>query len=246
MTNLPKAVLKKLFYMHTISRVITYSGLLCFTALVMCGCEDNEEEANILDTPLLNPQASSIPQENAIRIEWEISGEDNLAGCKIYRGTSSEEDFVVIATVSEKDGYYEDADVSTGIAYHYKISVFDDSGNESDRSDAVNYTLLEKPTPVEPADQAVVETLTPTFTWLGVSGASAYTVHLHSRSADGKTWDEIWQSEKVYPYQDLRKAYNDDNLALKPLEIGMTYRWRVDSSGGRYSGSQSRWRYFSV
>jgi len=232
---------------YIIGRVIACSGLLLLVILIICGCEDDGQEAHIPDTPLLNPQASSIPQQNAIRIEWDVSGEDNLSGCKIYRSLSSEEEeFQIIATVSEKDGYYEDTDVSVGVKYYYKISAFDDNGNESDKSDAANYTLLEKPTPIEPADQTAIETLTPTFAWLGVSGASAYDIRLYSRVADEETWDEIWHSERVYPYQDLRKTYNDDNLASKPLETGMTYKWRVDSSAGRSAGSQSRWRYFSV
>jgi len=215
--------------------------------LVICGCEAGGPDADIPKTPLLHPQATTIPQQNAIRIEWDVSAEEDLAGYKVYRSTSPEEkDSQIIATVSEKDGYYEDTEVSIGVRYYYRISAFDDSGNESDKSDTVDYTLLEKPALIEPADQAVVKTTMPTFVWLGVSGASAYTVHVYSRAADGTTWEEIWHSEKIYPYQDLRKTYNDDNLALKPLERGMTYKWRVDSSGGQSTGSQSRWRYFTV
>jgi hypothetical protein len=37
--------------------------------LVICGCEAGGPEADIPKTPLLHPQASTIPQQNAIRVE---------------------------------------------------------------------------------------------------------------------------------------------------------------------------------
>jgi hypothetical protein len=201
----------------------------------------------------LHPQASTIPQQNAIRIEWEVSSNqavsstENLAGYKVYRSKSPEEsDFQVIAAASEKDSYYEDTDVSIGTKYYYRVSAFNDNGNESDKSNTVDYTLLGKPALIEPADQSVIKTTKPAFKWLSVSGASAYTVLVHGSGADGTTWEEIWQSERVYPYQDLRRMYNDDGHASKLLENGGTYRWRVDCSGGRSAGSQSRWWYFVV
>ncbi len=227
-------------------RNIVHWGLLFLIVLTVCDCESGDPETDIPEIPSIHPQATTIPQQNAIRIEWDMDPGASLAGYKIYRSTSSEaETFQNIASVSERDGYYEDTDVTIGLKYYYRISAFDDE-NESDKSDIVSYTLLEKPTLVEPADQAVVVAAMPTFAWLGVSGASAYTVRVHSHGIDGGAWEEIWQSEKVYPYQDLRKEYNNDNLAGKPLERGINYRWRVDSSAGRSAGSQSRWRYFTV
>ena len=226
-------------------RNVMYRNLLFLTFLIISGCEAGGPEKEIPEAPLLHPQASTIPQQDAIIIEWDVSTEDNLI--RVYRSESSDEkDFQLIATVPEKDGYYEDSDVRIGITYYYKVSALDDLGNESDKSDSVKYTLLEKPTLIEPQDQAIIGTKIPDFAWLGVSGASAFTVRVYSRADDGRSWEEIWHSEKVYPYQDLRKTYNDDNLALKPLESGMACRWRVDSTGGRWSGSQSRWQHFSV
>jgi hypothetical protein len=226
-------------------RNVMYRNLLFLTFLIISGCEAGGPEKEIPEAPLLHPQASTIPQQDAIIIEWDVSTEDNLL--RVYRSESSDEkDYQLVATVPERDGYYEDGDVRIGITYYYKISALDDLGNESDKSDSVGYTLLEKPILIEPPDQAIIGTKRPDFAWLVVSGASAFTVRVYSRADDGRSWEEIWHSERVYPYQDLRKTYDDDNLALKPLESGMTCRWRVDSTGGGSSGSQSRWRYFSV
>jgi hypothetical protein len=195
----------------------------------------------------LHPQATTIPQQNVIRIEWDTGSEANLAGYKVYRGVCVEEKiYERIAIISYGENHYDDADVTVGVKYHYRISAFNQGGSESNLSDMVSYTLLEKPVLVSPADQAVIETTKPAFTWLDVSGVSAYTIHVHSRSADGGLWKEIWESEKVYPYQPLRREYNDDSLAIEPLESGRSYRWRVDSSGGRSAGSQSRWWHFTV
>jgi hypothetical protein len=221
--------------------------LLLLAALMICGCEAGGPESYVPKTSILRPQASGIPHQSAIRIEWDVSTEEYPAGYRIYRSTSLEEDsFQIIATASEQDNYYEDTDANIETKYYYRISAVDDSGNESGESDIVEYTLLGKPTLIEPADQAVIETTIPTFVWLGVSGASFYTIRVFSRAAEGGVWEEIWHGERVYPYQDLRKTYNDDKLALKPLENGMTCKWRVDSSGGKSVGSQSRWNYFIV
>ena len=228
-------------------RNVMYRNLLFLTFLIISGCEAGGPEKEIPEAPLLHPQASTIPQQDAIIIEWDVNTGGNLLRCRVYRSESSDErDYQLIATVPEQDGYYEDSDVRIGITYYYKISALDDLGNESDKSDSVNYTLLEKPILIEPPDQAIIETKRPDFAWLGVSGASAFTVRVYSRADDGRSWEEIWHSERVYPYQNLRKTYDDDSLALRPLESGMTCRWRVDSTGGRWSGSQSRWQNFSV
>lgn len=228
-------------------RNVMYRSLLFLTFLTIFGCEAGGPEKEIPETPLLHPQASTIPQQDAIIIEWDVNTGDNLLRCRIYRSESSEEeDFQLIATVLERDGHYEDNGVRIGFTYYYRISALDDLGNESGKSDSVNYTLLEKPALIEPPDQAIIETNRPDFAWLSVSGASAFTVCVYSRADDGRSWEEIWHSERVYPYQSLRKTYNDDSLAIKALESGMVCRWRVDSTGGRWSGSQSRWRYFSV
>ena len=221
-------------------------GSLFLIVLIVCGCESSGPETDIPVSPLLHPDVASIPERNAIRITWEPGVEGNLAGYKIYRSTSAEgETFQNIATVSERDDYYEDTDVSIGARYYYRVSAFDDGGNESDMSDVVNYTLLEKPALVEPPAQAIIQTAEPTFSWLSVSGASAYTIHVHG-SNDEEVWEQIWQSQQVYSYQSLRKKYNDDGLAAKSLENGMICRWRVDASGGRSAGSQSQWRYFTA
>ena len=105
------------------------SKIICILCLALCGCEADEPEADIPEVPLLHPQASTIPQQNAIRIEWEVSTNraasptENLAGYKVYRSTSPEErDFQVIATVSERDSYYEDTDVSIRSSALYRTS----------------------------------------------------------------------------------------------------------------------------
>ena len=228
-------------------RYIKHCELLLLIILIISGCEADNAETDIPGIPLISPLASAFPEQNAIRIEWEPNSEANLAGYRIYRNSmANSEDFQLIAEVSEKDNSYQDTDVAVGTKYQYKISAFSFSGHESDRSDAVSYTLLEKPVLVEPDDQAAMGNSTPIFIWLAVSGASAYTIHMQKHSDDGNFWEVVWESDKVYPYQSLRKIYNDDGRAVESLKNGAAYRWRVDSSGGRSSGSQSRWRYFSV
>lgn len=221
--------------------------LLLLIALTICGCEADDPEADIPEIPLINPLATAIPEQYAICIKWEANSEENLAGYRIYRSTIPDsKDLQLISEVSEEENSYEDTDVTIGIKYYYRISAINYGGNESDKSDVVSYTLLEKPILNKPENQVIIETIEPTFTWFGVSGASSYTIYVSSHAENEETWQLIWQSNKIYPYQNFQKIYNDDGRATEILENERTYRWRVDSSGGRTSGSQSQWRYFTV
>jgi hypothetical protein len=222
-----------------------YALIVLFLAIAICGCESDNPNTDTPEIHLSYLRAAPVPHQDAIRIEWDLETADNLSGYKLYRG-NAQDDVQIIATLSENDVYYEDDEVSIGVRYYYRLSGFNDAGNESDISEAVFYALLGKSIPVEPENQSVIETITPTFKWLGVSGASSYVIHVYSRSDGTTEWDRIWSSDKVYPYQELRKIYNYDNLALKPLEDRGSYRWRIDSIGGDSTGSQSRWLHFSV
>ena len=220
-----------------------YLNCLIILILPLINCGDNNSK-ELIPAPDLNLHITSIPQQNAIRIEWDVNIQEPPVGLIIYRNATGEEDvFLSIGDAPYDRGYYEDADVEVGARYYYCLSALE---NDSAKTDPVKYTLLDKAILVEPPDQAILEDLSPTFSWLDVSGASDFVVCVHERIPGRDDWMEIWRSHRIYPYQELKVIYSYDNQALKPLERGMNYRWRIDANSGRSAGSKSRWLYFSI
>jgi len=71
----------------------------------------------------------------SIEIAWEQNSEADLAGYRLYRAVG-DGDFERIAEVSQIPSYSDHA-VEAGKTYRYVVSAFDQSGNESARSAAV-------------------------------------------------------------------------------------------------------------
>jgi len=74
-----------------------------------------------------------IGDEEKITINWTGNGEDDLAGYKLYRKSSSG-NYTLIAqrsTVSSKDYKYEDYNVNNNDTYIYKVEAIDRTGNSS-------------------------------------------------------------------------------------------------------------------
>jgi len=194
----------------------------------------------------------ALTDTDGIYIEWDANAEEDLAGYKVYRSTSSDDGYKLIDTLSKAEMFYEDNSVRIGTKYYYRITAYDEDDNESRMSEIVWYTLLPKPTLTKPPSEAVVETLTPTFNWIGLGGDASYLLHVavnteEVEADEEEAWKEIWVSEEILSLDVFNIPYNSDGQATEPLEDGRTYRWRVDAIGGGIAvGSESRWRSFKV
>ena len=230
--------------------------LSCFTS---CGSESIEKPKDS-EAPLppkvhlYNPAISdddwgpyALTETDGIHIEWDANEEDDITEYKIYRSTQSDEGYQLIATLSKDELFYEDLDVQVETKYYYRVVAVDQNKNESNMSQAISYTLLHKAVLREPPNQSVVRTSSPVFKWLEVNNAQSYVVRVFVNMEDTATpWREIWKSQEVFPFDELKLSYNENNQATEPLEDGKQYRWRVDASGGRTVGSKSNYYHFSV
>ncbi|MBC8234846.1 hypothetical protein H8E77_35320 [bacterium] len=189
----------------------------------------------------------ALTETDGIHIEWDANEEDDITEYKIYRSNQSDEGYQLIATLSKDELFYEDMDVRVETKYYYRVVAVDQNKNESNMSQAISYTLLHKAVLREPPNQSVVRTSAPVFKWLEVNNAQGYVVRVFVNMEDTATpWQEIWKSREVFPFDELKLSYNENNQATETLEDGKQYRWRVDASGGQTVGSKSNYYHFSV
>jgi hypothetical protein len=76
---------------------------------------------------------------NSVELDWVRSGENDLAGYRVYRATGTGA-FAKIADVSAIPSY-SDRTAQHGETYHYSVTAFDRSGNESARSAAIEVVM---------------------------------------------------------------------------------------------------------
>ena len=82
-------------------------------------------------------RAAAAP--NSVELSWERQEEPDLAGYRIYRALAGGA-FERLAEVSQVPSYSDHA-VEHGKTYRYAITAFDQSGNESARSAAMEAAL---------------------------------------------------------------------------------------------------------
>ena len=103
--------------------------------LVASGCDDLNGDV----VPPSEPDGVySITGDNEVQVYWHGNDEEDLAGYRVYRASSIDGPFGLRATVYTTG--YSDLTVSNGTTYYYRVSAFDDSGNESDLSEAARDT----------------------------------------------------------------------------------------------------------
>ncbi len=85
--------------------------------------------------PAIPTGLSATGYESYIHLTWAPNSEDDLAGYRLYRADSS--DFQIIGSVPETATSYNNNTGAPPKTYHYKISAYDLSGNESALSSEV-------------------------------------------------------------------------------------------------------------
>jgi hypothetical protein len=102
----------------------------------------NEACVEVRDvTPPAPPAGLAVlPREGGLEILWSPSAEPDLAGYRVYRaGPGGEPERV--AEVAAGRSSWLDESARRGVAYRYAVSAFDQSGNESERTEPVEVTL---------------------------------------------------------------------------------------------------------
>ena len=75
------------------------------------------------------------------QFEWDPNTETDLAGYKIYKGTSSGQYGAPIATLPASSTSYEADGLQKGSTYFFVVTAFDNSGNEGPLSDELTIPI---------------------------------------------------------------------------------------------------------
>ncbi len=85
----------------------------------------------------------SVAGEGFISLNWEPGPEKDLAGYKVWRRASGEEDFRALTPLPILENAYADRAVDKGIKYTYTVTAVDALGNESKPSESATVTARE-------------------------------------------------------------------------------------------------------
>jgi hypothetical protein len=86
--------------------------------------------------PPVPQRVVALAEEGLIRVVWEGSEADDLAGYRVLRRRGAEGAFEPLTAEPQPGSEYVDAAVEPGATYTYRVVAVDDSGNESDPAEA--------------------------------------------------------------------------------------------------------------
>ncbi len=87
------------------------------------------------------PTGLTVTTPGQVRLDWVDNPEPDVAGYLVYRKTSSDSDYSLLAQ-GLTESVYTDTDVTLNATYDYVITAEDYACNESDCSDPVSATVL--------------------------------------------------------------------------------------------------------
>lgn len=112
-------------------RRLVIVGLLASLIFVV-GCEKTTTRYIYIDEYPPPPSGiGSITRDGAVYIFWHRVEVDDIDGYRVWYNTDSVGIFDLIADVSHPDTDWLDTDVVNGYRYYYRVSAYDESGNES-------------------------------------------------------------------------------------------------------------------
>lgn len=79
----------------------------------------------------------------AAKLEWNLNSENDLKGYKIYRKIAGDNEFELVATISNRlTKEYVDTSLVEGTEYVYNMTAYDIYGNESEKTTNVTVTVV--------------------------------------------------------------------------------------------------------
>ena len=96
--------------------------------------------ARDVEPPATPAGLAILPREGGLEVLWSASPEPDLAGYRLYRAAGAAPAERIAEVPAGKTSFL-DATAQKGVVYHYSVSAFDQSGNESPQTGAVESSL---------------------------------------------------------------------------------------------------------
>ncbi len=205
-------------------KIESFLLMLFFILIFSLNCAEKKEDSNITVIDSTAPSAPSNLMAYAttgiINLNWMKSMENDVAKYRLYRSTSSilnlkninfsnhqKPNFHENGYIEEKGTSFSDTDVEVGITYYYRVSAFDSSNNESNKSNQIIITYGDLVPPAKPLDLKAIEGLKKgeiSLTWTANSESDlmGYNIYI---SANSKTYSYLATSTtNSYAVTDLK------------------------------------------
>lgn len=106
-------------------------------ALTGCNVEKTVYVDRYIDeTPPPPEGLNSITGDEAVYLYWHPVEVDDIDGYRLYWNDDPEGTFHLLVDLHHPDTDFVDTDVTNGDTYYYRVTAYDENGNESDLSDA--------------------------------------------------------------------------------------------------------------
>jgi fibronectin type 3 domain-containing protein len=107
------------------------------------GALSAERSATPINAPPANPTGlSGVPANGQVALDWADNTEPDLAGYRVYRGTTSGGPYTQLTPSLLSQSAYTDTTATNGVTYYYVVRAFDSAGNSSGNSNQVTATPL--------------------------------------------------------------------------------------------------------
>ncbi len=164
----------------------------------------------------------NVPEDGHAHLEWSANDETDLAGYKIYMAETATATYNLVAVTP----YNADIIVQLTVSddFFFRISAYDYSGNESDKS---LYEPMYNTQPTVPVLVSVNSTTTQNFTvtWTQVSGVAGYRLFRSSATFASAVNPALSGAELVANEDDLDGTFQ--NYTDTDIDIGQTYYYRI-------------------
>ncbi|MFC1514150.1 fibronectin type III domain-containing protein [candidate division KSB1 bacterium] len=144
----------------TVFRSVTLLLIICTLFAWYCTSDDNESLVGPIDDKTapskpVRPSLTSVGNGEIV-ITWEANPESDVAGYNIYRTTGSD-DINSYTNIADTTGTsYKDIGLEYTTSYFYRITAYDITLNESEKSEAVTGIPLNTLPPDSPVNVAAV------------------------------------------------------------------------------------------
>jgi len=113
-------------------------AVLMMALLGMVGCHTHLNEPDVMP-PAAPSGLTTLPGDGFIEILWNRNAEADLAGYRVYVGSSYDGRYELIGTTSATR--FVDSEARNGQLYFYAVSAYDFAGNESELSPEEAYSI---------------------------------------------------------------------------------------------------------
>lgn len=188
-------------------------------------------------SPPMNVAKTAVP--GGVELRWSANKESDIAGYKVYYGSSTGYSFAHVVDVGNVTSYelpgaaLTDTVAVTAYDIHADGKNDQMEGHESWFAISHDYSTPAVPLLLYPANNATVLSLEPTLIWAHSNGSEKYRLQLATDSLFGSI---------LYDFPEL----TDPSQKVGPLESHTTYYWRVQASNLNGSSAYSSARSFST